>query len=78
VFTAQVIGDPAAAIHDVWVTYTGDGGSGAWTVAFVDAMLDHASRDDASRHLRRVRRIRRNGWARCLRSRAGSSTSCRR
>jgi hypothetical protein len=31
-FTAQVLGDPAAAIHDVWVTYTGDSGpGGAWT-----------------------------------------------
>ena len=29
-FTAQVVGDPAAAIHQVWVTYTGDG-AGAWT-----------------------------------------------
>ncbi len=24
-FTAQVTGDPAAAIHQVWITYTGDG-----------------------------------------------------
>ena len=31
-FAAQVVGDPAAAIHDVWVTYTADGGpSGTWT-----------------------------------------------
>ena len=29
-FTAQVVGDPAAAIYQVWVTYTGDG-AGTWT-----------------------------------------------
>ena len=29
-FTAQVVGDPAAAIYQVWVTYTGDG-TNAWT-----------------------------------------------
>jgi uncharacterized delta-60 repeat protein len=29
-FSAQVVGDPAAAIHQVWVTYTGDG-TNAWT-----------------------------------------------
>ncbi len=29
VFTAQVIGDPAAAIYQVWITYSGDG-TGAW------------------------------------------------
>ena len=29
-FSAQVVGDPAAAIYQVWVTYTGDGGN-AWT-----------------------------------------------
>jgi uncharacterized delta-60 repeat protein len=29
-FTAQVVGDPAAAIYQVWITYTGDG-TGAWT-----------------------------------------------
>ncbi|HTP45431.1 MAG TPA: choice-of-anchor Q domain-containing protein [Casimicrobiaceae bacterium] len=29
-FAAQVTGDPAAAIHQVWVTYTGDGAN-AWT-----------------------------------------------
>jgi hypothetical protein len=29
-FTAQVVGDPAAAIYQVWVTYTGDG-VGTWT-----------------------------------------------
>src|SRR5262249_54607495 len=30
--SAQVVGDPAAAIHEVWVTYTsGTGGSGTWT-----------------------------------------------
>ena len=30
-FSAQVVGDPAAAIHQVWVTYTGGaGGSGTW------------------------------------------------
>ena len=28
-FTAQVVGDPTAAIHQVWVTYTGDGAD-AW------------------------------------------------
>ena len=27
-FTAEVVGDPAAAIHSVWVTHTG--GAGAW------------------------------------------------
>ncbi|HSV18476.1 MAG TPA: PxKF domain-containing protein [Casimicrobiaceae bacterium] len=31
-FIAQVTGDPAAAMHEVWVTYTGGaGGSGTWT-----------------------------------------------
>jgi len=31
-FSAQVVGDPAAGIHEVWVTYTsGAGGSGNWT-----------------------------------------------
>jgi uncharacterized delta-60 repeat protein len=30
VVAAQVIGDPAAAVHQVWVTYSGDGTS-AWT-----------------------------------------------
>jgi hypothetical protein len=31
-FSAQVVGDPAAAIHAVWVPYTsGAGGSGTWT-----------------------------------------------
>jgi len=30
VFSAQVVGDPAAAIYQVWVTYTSDGSS-AWT-----------------------------------------------
>ena len=30
VFAAQVVGDPAAAIHQVWVTHTSDG-AGAWT-----------------------------------------------
>ena len=30
VFSAQVVGDPAAAIHQVWVTTTSDG-AGAWT-----------------------------------------------
>ena len=29
-FTAQVIGDPAAAVHQVWITYTPEG-SGVWT-----------------------------------------------
>ena len=29
-FAVQVIGDPAAAIHQVWITYTSDG-VGAWT-----------------------------------------------
>ena len=29
-FTAQVVGDPAAAIHQVWVTYASDGGT-SWT-----------------------------------------------
>ncbi len=29
-FAAQVVGDPAAAIYQVWVTYTG-GGTNAWT-----------------------------------------------
>ena len=29
-FAVQVVGDPAAAIHQVWVTYTGDG-TNAWT-----------------------------------------------
>src|SRR5262249_35929970 len=29
-FSAQVVGDPAAAIYQVWVTYTGDGVN-AWT-----------------------------------------------
>ncbi len=29
-FSAQVVGDPAAAIYQVWVTYTGDG-TNAWT-----------------------------------------------
>jgi hypothetical protein len=28
-FTANVVGDPAAAIHQVWITYTGDG-TNAW------------------------------------------------
>ncbi|MET0205286.1 MAG: C25 family cysteine peptidase, partial [Casimicrobiaceae bacterium] len=28
-FTGRVIGDPAAAIHQVWITYTGDG-TNAW------------------------------------------------
>ena len=27
-FTAQVVGDPAAGIQQVWVTYTGDGAPG--------------------------------------------------
>jgi choice-of-anchor C domain-containing protein len=32
IFAARVVGDPAAAIHEVWVTYTGDSpASGAWT-----------------------------------------------
>jgi choice-of-anchor C domain-containing protein len=31
-FSAQVVGDPAAAMHAVWVTYTsGAGGHGTWT-----------------------------------------------
>ena len=30
VFTAQVVGDPAAAINQVWTTYTGDG-TNTWT-----------------------------------------------
>ena len=31
-FSARVVGDPAAAIQEVWVTYTsGAGGSGTWT-----------------------------------------------
>ncbi|MFO1395520.1 MAG: choice-of-anchor C family protein [Burkholderiales bacterium] len=31
-FTVQVVGDPAAAIHQVWLTYTsGAGGAGTWT-----------------------------------------------
>jgi hypothetical protein len=31
-FSAQVVGDPAAAIHEVWVTYTdGAGSAGTWT-----------------------------------------------
>jgi len=30
-FSAQVVGDPSAAVHGVWITYTsGAGGSGAW------------------------------------------------
>jgi len=29
-FTARVVGDPAAAVYQVWVTYTGDG-IGTWT-----------------------------------------------
>ncbi len=29
-FAAQVVGDPAAAIHEVWITYTSDGAN-AWT-----------------------------------------------
>ena len=29
-FTAQVVGDPLAAIHQVWITYTSDGAN-AWT-----------------------------------------------
>ena len=32
-FTAQVVGDPKAAVHEVWVTYTtgsGSGGTGTW------------------------------------------------
>ena len=29
-FTAEVVGDPAAAIHQVWVTYASDGGT-SWT-----------------------------------------------
>jgi hypothetical protein len=28
-FTAQVVGDPKAAVHGVWITYTG--GTGTWT-----------------------------------------------
>ena len=36
-FTAQVVGDPAAGIQQVWVTYTGDGSER------VDAARSHAS-----------------------------------
>jgi hypothetical protein len=41
VFSAQVIGDPAAAIHEVWVTYTsGAGGSGSWTSVNLQQCVD--------------------------------------
>ncbi len=42
VFAAQVVGDPAAAIYQVWVTYTGDGSS-AWTPLDLDQCVRSGS-----------------------------------
>ena len=61
VFTAQVVGDPAAAIHQVWITYTADG-LGAWT-----SLRRTSSSVCAPRPARRSRpcarsRIRGYGW----------------
>jgi hypothetical protein len=39
VFSAQVVGDPAAAIHEVWVTYTGSS-NGTWTSVNLQQCVD--------------------------------------